>query len=273
MPNVSSGRVRLANWRSSGLFCPSRQVKTGDEGCFVSHDRKVECLKAKAKNFGRKQSQIVLLSRAAIGNLLTRTSHWQARELQNFRTVEVTNFAIQLGMIVERFWRLTFLPSLRLLVASHLAFKICFLAPCLWWESENTLVYFWTSLFSMAPNFPIILPNWAICAWRLTAICFTAPIVTSLHSACAAYAGLIVLQFLVFSAVVGAALFPFLISALKQPMSRWWKRIIALSVSCSAFLRICFISLLKSSPYIVGFLGKFACLCAFLKIWLHLRLG
>ena len=43
-------------------------------------------------------------------------------------------------MIVERFWRLTFLPSLRLLVASHLAFKICFLAPCLWWESENTRV-------------------------------------------------------------------------------------------------------------------------------------
>ena len=60
----------------------------------------------------------------------------------NFRTVEVTNFAIQLGMMVERFWRLTFLPSLRLLVASHLAFKICFLAPCLWWESENTHVYF-----------------------------------------------------------------------------------------------------------------------------------
>ena len=174
-------------------------------------------------------------------------------------------------MIVERFWRLTFLPSLRLLVASHLAFKICFLAPCLWWESENTHVYFWTSLFSMAPNFPIILPNWAICAWRLTAICFTAPIVTSLHSACAAYAGLIVLQFLVLSAVVGAALFPFLISALKQPMPRWWKRIIALSVSCSAFLRICFISLLKSSPYIVGFLGKFPCLCTFLQIWLQFR--
>ena len=62
----------------------------------------------------------------------------------------------------------------------------------------------------------LIFPSY----WRLTAICFTAPIVTSLHSACAAYAGLIVLQFLVFSAVVGAALFPFLISALKQPMSR-----------------------------------------------------
>ena len=152
-------------------------------------------------------------------------------------------------MIVERFWRLTFLPSLRLLVASHLAFKICFLAPCLWWA------------------------NWAICAWRLTAICFTAPIVTSLHSACAAYAGLIVLQFLVFSAVVGAALFPFVISALKRPMSRCWKRIIALSVSYSAFLRIYFISFLKSSPYIVGFLGRFPCPCAFLKLLSHLQLG
>ena len=60
-------------------------------------------------------------------------------------------------MIVERFWRLTFLPSLRLLVASHLAFKICFFGP----------------MFVVGV-----------------------------------------------SAVVGAALFPFLISALKQPMSR-----------------------------------------------------
>ena len=42
--------------------------------------------------------------------------------------------------------------------------------------------------------------------------------------------------------------------------------IIAVSVSCSALLRICFISFLKSLPYIVGFLGKFPCLCAFLKI-------
>ena len=38
----------------------------------------------------------------------------------------------------------------------------------------------------MAPNFSIILSNWVICAWRLTAICFTAPIVTSLFSACTA---------------------------------------------------------------------------------------
>ena len=45
-------------------------------------------------------------------------------------------------VIVERLWRLTFQRSLRLLVASRLAFKICFLAPCLWWESENTHVYF-----------------------------------------------------------------------------------------------------------------------------------
>ena len=182
-------------------------------------------------------------------------------------------FLLAVIVIVERFWRLTFLRSLRLLVASRLAFKICFLAPCLWWESENTHVYFWTSLLSTAPNFSIILLNWAICAWRSTAICFTAPIVTSLFSACAARAGSIVVQFLGFSAVAGVVRLPFLISALKRPMSRWWRRIIALSVSCSAFLRICFISLLKSSPYIVGFLGKFACLCAFLKIWLHLRLG
>ena len=182
-------------------------------------------------------------------------------------------FLFAVIVIVERFWRLTFLRSLRLLAASRLAFKICFLAPCLWWESENTHVYFWTSLLSTAPNFSIILLNWAICAWRSTAICFTAPIVTSLFSACAARAGSIVVQFLGFSAVAAVARLPFLISALKRPMSRWWRRIIALSVSCSAFLRICFISLLKSSPYIVGFLGKFACLCAFLKIWLHLRLG
>ena len=73
----------------------------------------------------------------------------------------------------------------RELAASRLAFKICFLAPCLWWESENTHVYFWTSLFSIAPSFSIILPNWAICAWRLTAMCFTVSIVT-LFSACAA---------------------------------------------------------------------------------------
>ena len=32
-------------------------------------------------------------------------------------------------VIVECFWRLTFLPSLCLLVASHLAFKICFFGP------------------------------------------------------------------------------------------------------------------------------------------------
>ena len=174
-------------------------------------------------------------------------------------------------MIVERFWRLTFLRSLRLLVASRLAFKICFLAPCLWWESENTHVYFWTSLFSMARNFSIILQNRAICAWRSTAICFTAPIVTSLFSACAARAGSIVGQFLVFSAVTGAARLPFLISALKRPMSRWWRRImhwVFLALRSYRFV----LSLLKSSPYIVGFLGNFACLCAFLKIWLHLRL-
>ena len=47
-------------------------------------------------------------------------------------------------VILERFWRLT-LRSLRLLVASRLAFEICFMAPCLWWESENTHVYFLTS--------------------------------------------------------------------------------------------------------------------------------
>ena len=77
-------------------------------------------------------------------------------------------------------------------------------------------------------------------------MCFTVSIVT-LFSACAARAGSIVLQFLVFSAIAGAARFPFLVSALKRPISRWWNRIIALSVACSAFLRICFISLLKSS--------------------------
>ena len=88
-----------------GLFCPSHQVKTWDEGCFAYRDRKVECLKAKAKNFGRKQSQIVLFLRVAIGNMLTRMSHWQAWELQNFRMVEVTNFAIQLGMRHRTFTR------------------------------------------------------------------------------------------------------------------------------------------------------------------------
>ena len=48
-------------------------------------------------------------------------------------------FLFTVIVIVERFWRLTFLRSLRL-VASRFAFKICFLAPCLWWESENTRV-------------------------------------------------------------------------------------------------------------------------------------
>ena len=43
-------------------------------------------------------------------------------------------------VIVERFWRLTFLRSLRLLVAGHLAFKICFLAPCLVGVREYTCV-------------------------------------------------------------------------------------------------------------------------------------
>ena len=84
-------------------------------------------------------------------------------------------------VIVECFWRLTFLRSLRLLVASRLAFKICFLAPCLWWESENTHVYFWTSLFSIAPSFSIILPNWAICAKVF--YCFDRYIVFSLRCA------------------------------------------------------------------------------------------
>ena len=49
-------------------------------------------------------------------------------------------FLFAVIVIVERLWRLTFLRSLRLLVASRFAFKICFLAPCLWWESENTRV-------------------------------------------------------------------------------------------------------------------------------------
>ena len=61
-------------------------------------------------------------------------------------------------VIFERFWLLTFLRSLCLLVASRLAFEICFMAPCLWWESENTHAYFLTSLFSLAPNFYIIIP-------------------------------------------------------------------------------------------------------------------
>ena len=60
----------------------------------------------------------------------------------------------------------------------------------------------------------------AICAWRSTAICFTAPIVTSLFSACATRAGSIEVQFLGFSAVADVARLPFLISALKRPMSR-----------------------------------------------------
>ena len=72
----------------------------------------------------------------------------------------------------------------------------------------------------MAPNFSIILQNWAICAWRSTAISFTAPVVTSLFSACAARAGSIVVQFLVFSAVASAACLPLLILALKRLMSR-----------------------------------------------------
>ena len=45
-----------------------------------------------------------LFSRA-IGNLLMRTSHGQARELQNFRTAEVTNVAIQPGMRHRTFTR------------------------------------------------------------------------------------------------------------------------------------------------------------------------
>ena len=50
-------------------------------------------------------------------------------------------------------------------------------------------------------------------------MCFTVSIVTLL-SACAVRAGSIVLQFLVFSAIAGAASFPFFISALKRPISR-----------------------------------------------------
>ena len=88
----------------------------------------------------------------------------------------------------------------------------------------------------------------SICAWRLTAMCFTVAIVT-LFSASAARAGSIVLQFLVFSAIADEARFPFLVSALKWPIYCWW--IIALSVSCSAFLRICFVSLLKSSSAVI----------------------
>ena len=50
---------------------------------------------------------------------------------------EVFNvFFLTVIVIVERFWRLTFLRSLRLLVASRFAFKICFLAPCLWWSQR-----------------------------------------------------------------------------------------------------------------------------------------
>ena len=83
------------------------------------------------------------------------------------------------------------------------------MAPCLWWESENTRVYFLTSLFSVAPNCSIIVPNWVIWTWRFTAICFAVSIVTSLFTACATWAGLIDLQFLEFS-----AFFPFLILTL-----------------------------------------------------------
>ena len=50
-------------------------------------------------------------------------------------------------------------------------------------------------------------------------MCFTVLIVT-LFSACALHAGSILLQFLVFSAIAGAAHFPFLISALKRLISR-----------------------------------------------------
>ena len=54
---------------------------------------------------------------------------------------------------------------------------------------------------------------------RFVPKCFTVSIVT-LFSACAARAGSIVLQFLVFSAIAGAARFPFTVSALKRPISR-----------------------------------------------------
>ena len=75
------------------------------------------------------------------------------------------------------------------------------------------------------------------------------------------HAGSIIQQFLVFSAIAGAARFPFLVSALKRPISRWWNRIIVLSVSCSAFLQICFISLLKSSSAVILALALYCRVC------------
>lgn len=61
-------------------------------------------------------------------------------------------------LIIERVWRLTSLRSLRLLVASRLAFEIRFLTHvCI--GSQNTRVYFSNSLFSTVSNLFIILPN------------------------------------------------------------------------------------------------------------------
>ena len=81
----------------------------------------------------------------------------------------------------DRFCCLIFLRSLRFLFAMRV-FDLFPMAPCLWWESEKTHLYFSTYLFLVSPNFSIISLNWAILTRMFSAICSTLLIVTVVYS-------------------------------------------------------------------------------------------
>ena len=164
----------------------------------------------------------------------------------------------------------------RELAASRLAFKICFLAPCLWWESENTHVYFWTSLFSIAPSFSIILPNWAICAKVF--YCFDRYVVFSLR--CARWFNhTTVLSVQCYSRCGSLSFHGFGLKTADFSLMESYNRIECFLLRVLTDLFYLSLEVLVRwgifwpSPYIVGFLGKFLCPCAFLKLWSHLRLG
>ena len=139
----------------------------------------------------------------------------------------------------DRFCCLIFLRSLRFLFAMRV-FDLFPMAPCLWWESEKTHAYFSTYLFLVSPNFSIISLNWAILAWMFLSICSTLLIVILLFTADAERAVLVsVLEGFDASEILGL---DFFIPILSRSTSRWWKRVSALRTSCSASLRIRFMS-------------------------------